>query len=206
VTPLGPDEARRRILEELSKGEYHRGDGIIAWFLGVLQDWLASFLDRVGTGDAPAVALLVLLAVVVLVVIVLVLRRTGMLRRSTTLGVTAALDADPELDAATLRSRAREAASSGRHADAVVLSMRALGRDLDERALLEVDGSLTAHELAAHATVVFPDVHGPLLAAASAFDTAAYSDHPVRAKQAEDALRVIEYVAGARPVLTEATP
>jgi hypothetical protein len=206
VTPLDPDDARRRILEELSKGEYHRGKGIIAWFLGVLQDWLVSFLDRVGTGDAPAIALLVGVAVVLAVVIVLVFRRTGMLRRSTTLGVAPSLDADPELDAATLRSRARDAATAGHHADAIVLSVRALGRDMDERTLLEVDSSLTALELTTRAAVVFPDVGGPLHAVAAAFDTAAYSDHPVRPKQAEDALRLVEYVAGARPLLTEPAP
>jgi hypothetical protein len=200
---VDPDEARRRVLEELARGEYHRGKGFLAWFLGVLEDWLDSLT---GGGDGASPVLIVLLAVLCLLVVLAllaVLRRSGRMRRDTALSVSSRLDADPVLSAQELRRRARAAADEHRHGDAAVLGMRSLVRDLQERTLLDLADGMTAHEASHEASRAFPDVRTRLLRAAQVFDTAAYSRHHVDAKSAEDVVRLAEYVAEATPQLRE---
>ncbi|WP_152354378.1 DUF4129 domain-containing protein [Brachybacterium subflavum] len=203
---MDPDEARRKVLEELARGEYHRDQGFLPWLLGTLEDWLSSLTG--GAGGASSV-LIVLLAVVVLLAALsafAVLRRSGRMRRDTALSVSSRLDADPVLSAQELRRRARAAADEQRPGDAAVLGMRSLVRDLQERTLLDLAEGMTAHEAAGDASRAFPDVRTRLLRAAQVFDTAAYSRHHVDAKSAEDVVRLAEYVAEATPQLRESEP
>ena len=75
-------------------------------------------------------------------------------------------------------------------------------RDLEERTLLDVATGMTAHEAAHRAASSFPDLRGRLQRAADAFDTAAYSVRTAGPKQAEDLLRLAEYIAETAPDLT----
>ncbi|MFC0674485.1 DUF4129 domain-containing protein [Brachybacterium hainanense] len=201
MNPVDPDEARRRILEELSRSEYREGDGFIAWLLGVIE----AFLDRMVadvSGSGPAQwAIGIGGGLLAVALLVLVARRTGLLRGSGALSVSAALDGEEVAGADELRVRSRLALDAGRLDDAVVLALRSLVRDLDERTLLEVSAGMTAHEVAAAASVPFPDLRRRLDLAAAAFDTAAYSRRSASAKQAEDAVRLVEYVAQTTPDL-----
>ncbi|PWH05156.1 DUF4129 domain-containing protein [Brachybacterium endophyticum] len=201
AAPVDPDEARRRVLEELAKGEYHRDDGFLSRVLGLLEDWLDSLSGGAGGSSAALIVIMVVIAVVLLGIGLLVARRSGRLRRDTALGVSSRLDADPVLSAEELRRRARAAAGESRHSDAAVLGMRALVRDLQERTLSEVTEGKTAHEAAAEAALAFPALRHRLLRAADVFDTAAYSRHRIDAKSAEDVVRLAEYVAEATPRL-----
>lgn len=202
--PVDPEEARRRTLEELSKGEYDDSPGFVAWLLQTLEDWLAGILDGVD-GSSPLQAGLAILIVIALVVAtVLVLRRTGLLRRGHALAVDVELDAEPVLCAEELRAASRRAVDAGRTDDGTVLALRALVRDLEERTLLDVAAGMTAHEAARDAAVSFPDLQGRLDRAAAAFDTAAYSQRTASPKQAEDLLRLAEYIAEASPDLSRA--
>jgi len=203
VSPVDPDEARRRILEELSREEYRTGDGFVAWLLNLFDSLVARLTADLPEATPAHWALLVLAAGVLALLVTLVLRRTGWLRRSGALSVSTALDAAETADAAELRVRARTALDAGRHDDAVVLALRSLVRDLDERTLIEVSAGMTAREVAAGAARPFPDLHRRLEHAAAAFDTAAYSRRPVGAKPAQDAVRLVEYVAQTRPDLAE---
>src|SRR5699024_5419127 len=178
---LDPDEARARLLEELSKSEYDDSPGFIQWLLGALERWLLEVLDGIDGSSTAQAGLAVLLVLVLAVAVFLVLRRTGLIRRSHALSVTAHLDADPVVSAAQLRREAREAGAAGRTDDGTVLALRALVRDLEERTLLEVSAGMTAHEAADQAARSFPELRGRLLRGADAFDTAAYSHRPATA-------------------------
>jgi len=202
AAPLDPDEARARVLEELSKAEYDDSPGFISWLFSTLEAWLMDVLDGID-GSSPAQAgIAVLLVLVLAVAVVLVLRRTGLIRRSHALSVAAHLDAEPVVSAAQLRQQARQASEADRTDDATVLALRALVRDLEERTLLDVTAGMTAHEAADQAASSFPELRGRLLRGADAFDTAAYSHRPTTAKQAEDLLRLAEYIAESVPDLS----
>jgi hypothetical protein len=194
---LGPDEARERILEELSKAEYDDSPGFVAWLLGTIEDWLNSLMVGIDGSSASQAVIVVLVVLALVAVVVLVLRRTGMLRRSPSLAVEAALDAEPVLSAEELRGAARTAIDAGRVDDV---------RDLEERTLLDVATGMTAHEAAQRATASFPDLRGRLQRGADAFDTAAYSVRSAGPKQAEDLLRLAEYIAETAPDLAASAP
>lgn len=200
--PLDPDEARSRVLEELSKPEYDDSPGFIPWLLGVIEDWLMSVLDGIDGSSTAQAGIAVLIVVALLTVVFLVLRRTGLIRRSHALAVAAELDADPVLSGSQLRDSAREAIGAGRTDDGTVLALRALVRDLEERTLMDVTAGMTAHEAAALAAAPFPELRGRLQRGAVAFDTAAYSHRAASPKQADDLLRLAEYIAESVPDLT----
>ncbi|NMA75972.1 MAG: DUF4129 domain-containing protein [Actinomycetales bacterium] len=204
--PLDPDEARSRTLEELSKSEYDDSPGFIAWLLGVIEDWLMSVLDGIDGSSATQAGIAVLVLIALFAVVFLVLRRTGMIRRGHALAVVSELDAEPVLSGAQLRDSAREAIDAGRLDDGTVLALRALVRDLEERTLLDVSAGMTAHEAAAQSAVPFPELRGRLQRGAVAFDTAAYSHRAATAKQADDLLRLAEYIAESAPDLSEDAP
>lgn len=204
--PLDPDEARSRTLEELSKSEYDDSPGFIAWLLGVIEDWLMSVLDGIDGSSATQAGIAALVLIALFAVVFLVLRRTGMIRRGHALAVVSELDAEPVLSGAQLRDSAREAIDAGRLDDGTVLALRALVRDLEERTLLDVSAGMTAHEAAAQSAVPFPELRGRLQRGAVAFDTAAYSHRAATAKQADDLLRLAEYIAESAPDLSEDAP
>ncbi|WP_193105300.1 DUF4129 domain-containing protein [Brachybacterium sp. FME24] len=201
--PLDPDEARSRTLDELSKAEYDDSPGFIQWLLGVIERWLADLVDGIDGSSAAQAGIAVLLLLVLLVVAVLVLRRTGLIRRSHTLAVATELDAEPVLTAAELRASARSAITAGQLDDGTVLALRALVRDLEVRTLLDVTAGMTAHEAAGRAARSYPDLRGRLLRGADAFDTAAYSHREPSPKQADDLLRLAEYISESAPDLSD---
>lgn len=202
TAPLDADEARSRILEELAKPEYDDSPGFVEWVLSTLETWLMEILDGIDGSSAAQAGIAVLSVVALVVVVVLVLRRTGLIRRSYTLSVASDLDAEPVLSSADLRHAAREAIDAGRVDDGTVLALRGLVRDLEERTLLDVSAGMTAHEAATHAAAPFPELRGRLQRGADAFDTAAYSHRTVAIKQADDLLRLAEYIAESVPDLS----
>lgn len=199
--PVDADQARELIRRELSKSAYDDSEGFIPWLLRTIEEWLTRILSDAADTSPGRIAITVAVILLVLVVAVLVMRRTGLVRRSAPLTVGTSIHADPKATAADLRARAESALGAGQFDDAVVLALRSLVRDLEERTLLEATEGLTAHEAAQRAAAPFPDLSGRLQRLADAFDTAAYSRRSVTAKQAEDAVRLVEYIAQARPQL-----
>lgn len=199
MSDVDPDEARRLLLEELSRGEYAHRESIVERILRLLSQWVSSLLEGTGGGSTTGALLVAVLAVAAIALAVLVLRRTGRLRRRSALREDPHLRADPAVGADELRRRAASARDAGRTDDAVVLALRAVVRDLSERTLLEVTDGMTAHEAAAGAARAFPELRGRLLRTASAFDTAAYSRRAADAKEAEDAVLLAEYLARTAP-------
>lgn len=180
--PVDPDEARSRLLEELSKSEYDDSPGFVEWLLGTIEQWLVDLVDGIDGSSTTQAVVAVALVLVLLAVAFLVLRRTGLIRRNPSLAVAAELDADPVLTASELRTASREAIVGGRPDDGTVLALRALVRDLEVRTLLDVSVGMTAHEAADRAARAYPDLRGRLLRGADAFDTAAYSHRPADRK------------------------
>ncbi|MCS6711014.1 DUF4129 domain-containing protein [Brachybacterium sp. EF45031] len=202
---MDPDEARRRILEELARSRYGGSEGIIGWVLARLTDLWRSLQESVGSGQRTGVALLIVLCALLLSALVLLLRRTGWVRRSGSLRASADLSAAPELSAARLRELAARAESRHQYDDAVVLALRAIVRDLQERTLLEVQEGTTAHEAALTAAHSFPAARTRLIAASESFDVAAYSSRPATARDAADVRQLAEYLREARPQLDPQT-
>ncbi|GAA4521640.1 DUF4129 domain-containing protein [Brachybacterium paraconglomeratum] len=203
--PQDSEEARTRILEELAKPEYDDSPGFVAWVLSTLENWLMKVLDGIDGSSATQAGIAVLIAVALIAVVILVLRRTGLIRRDHALSVATSLDAEPVLSGSELRDAARTAIDAGHTDDGTVLALRGLVRDLEERTLLEVSAGMTAHEAARHAEAPFPELRGRLQRGADAFDTAAYSHRSVATKQADDLLRLAEYIAESAPDLSAMT-
>ena len=204
--PVDPDDARSRIRDELAKSEYDDSEGFVAWLLRVIEEWLLSLADGIDGSSTAQAAIAIVLLLLLGAVVVLVLRRTGLIRRGAVLSVASALDAEPVLSAGELRDSAHRAIAEERFDDATVLALRSLVRDLEVRTLLDVTVGMTAHEAAASASHSFPDLASRLQRGADAFDTAAYSHRAVAAKQAEDLLRLTEYIAESTPDLTDSEP
>lgn len=172
-TPLDPSspEARRWVLDELSKGRYTTEPSWWQRFVEWLQDLLGS---GPGSGAIPAwVAAAVVAAVLaaIALVVVRVVRREPSTRGGPARG--AVVD-EEGLAATDYRARARQAATR-RDWDAVLLdSYRALAASAVERTLLTDLPGRTAHEVAVALGPVFPDQAPRLAASATEFDAVRY--------------------------------
>src|SRR5699024_4801690 len=167
---------------------------------------LLSLADGIDGSSAAPAAIAIVLLLLLGTAVVLVLRRTGLIRRGSVLSVASAFDAEPVPIARDLRASAHRPIAAERFSDATVLALRSLVRGLEVRPLLDVTVGMSALEAAASASHSFPDLTSRLQRGADAFDTAAYSHRAVAAKQAEDLLRLTEYIAESTPDLTDSEP
>ncbi len=194
--PLDPssDEARRWLLEELSKGQYNPQPGLVERFL----EWLGNLLSASPTGGVPSVlvpVVVVLLVAVLVLVLVTVMRREV---RPAGPAVGHVLDV-PDVDAATLRRRALEARAREDWDAAVLDGVRTLARASVERVVLDDAPGRTAHEVALALATPFPDEAAALLRAADAFDAVRYGGRRATAEQAGEVLGLDERLTRTRP-------
>ncbi len=195
--PLDPssDEARRWLLDELAKGTYTPQPGLVERFL----EWVNRLLSASPTGGAPSVlvpVVVVLLVAVLVLVLVTVLRREVRPAGSDRGHV---LDV-PDVDAATLRRRARDAQGRGDWDTAVLDGVRTVARAGVERVVLDDAPGRTAHEVAVALASPFPSEAAALLRAADAFDAVRYGDQRATPDQARDVIALDERLTGTRPV------
>lgn len=194
--PLDPssDEARRWLEDELAKGVYHAQPSL----LERISEWIARLLSLTPDGGAPSflvpVVVLVVLAVLALV-LVRVLRREVGPTRDAAGGV---LDV-PDVDAVTLRSRAREALARGNWDAAVLDGVRTIARSGVERVVLDDAPGRTAHEVALALASPFPSEGDSLLRAADVFDAVRYGHRRATEAQAREVLALEERLATTRP-------
>ncbi len=200
--PVDPEEARRRMHEELTKGKYDDSPSFVQWILDQINEWLNELISNIGKGHEGSLAIAIGLGLALIIVAFLLLRRTGLIRRTAQLRADIALRAEPRASAGELRVRAERALEMERFDDAVVLAVRSLVRDLQVRTVIDVPDGMTAHEAAQAAAAAYPDLRRRLSRAADAFDTAAYSRRSASRKQTEDVLRVAEYIAQTSPRFT----
>lgn len=196
---IGRDEAREAAERELSDPIYHADDpSLVERVLDWIGDRLIDLLDRL-SGVAPGgiTGLLVLLAVAVLIAVAVKLRVGKLARtrreRTTVLGARART-------AAEHRAASEKALADGDHRTAVAERFRAIVRELEQRAVLEVRGGQTADELAAAAGAVLPDQADGLRAAARLFDDVYYGGRQATSAQYETLTALDSEAQGARPV------
>jgi hypothetical protein len=187
VDPGTPDEARDRLLEELSKPEYQAARP--TWFdlvAKAVQDWLAGLTFGDLDGPPALAMLLVVFAIAVAVVVALVVFGLPRLNRRSTASFEL-FGARDERSADDLRAAAEAAAARGDFALAISEMFRATARGLAERTLVTPSPGSTAHDFGRRAAAAFPELAVRLEAAASSFDEVRYLGRPGNA----DAYRLV---------------
>lgn len=174
--PVVPDapEARRWLLEELSRPEYREAEPT-AFDLAAqaVRDWLAALLSG-GTGlPGPVLAAIAVGLVVVLVVVGLLVFGVPRLRRRRA-ATTPLFEDNDTRSLAELRRAAEAAAAAGRHDLAIEERFRAIVRALVDRELVRVHPGTTAHGFARSAAEAFPAEGDRIESAAAAFDAVRY--------------------------------
>ncbi|MDX6744578.1 DUF4129 domain-containing protein [Actinocorallia sp. A-T 12471] len=176
LDPVTRERARELAERELEKAVYHRDrpsfldrmlDQIREWLDGLMPDPPAPGPGQ-GSGGLTIVVLLVLFAVVVAAVL------WWMRGRRNPSGSKALLDDEPTR-AADHRTSAEALAAEGRYAEAIRERLRAIARDLEERAILQARPGRTALELALEASSLLPV---DLMPGARVFDDVWYGDRP----------------------------
>nr|WP_312885633.1 DUF4129 domain-containing protein [Lipingzhangella halophila] len=108
--------------------------------------------------------------------------------------------ADSPRTAADHRTAAEEHAAAGEYAEAIRERLRAITRDLEERAIITPRPGRTATELATDASAALPARREALHRAAALFNDVVYGDRPATADDAhllrelDDQLRVTQPV------------
>ncbi|MBX3093728.1 MAG: DUF4129 domain-containing protein [Cryobacterium sp.] len=175
--PVEPDadEARRLVLDELSKPHYAAAQPTLFDRISqAVWEWLQS-LTIAGTG--VELSLLTVLLIVLAVVVIgafLIFGMPRLRRRSTVTGPL--FGVDEKRSAAQLRTSARRAANESDWTTAIEEQFRAIARALQERTILTPTPGTTAQGFASRATAAFPAQAQALREAATAFDDVRYLD------------------------------
>jgi len=202
----GAEQARRWLEEELAKDEYNDGRSLLERVLRWIGEQLtrAESTTEAGTSLSAHPVVIALVVAVLIAILVLLLTRVRGQRRAAEasdrgLGALA-------LSAPQFRDLAATALREGRWNDAVINYTRAVARDASDRTLLSDAPSLTAHEVGARLSAVFPS-HGPALhRTMDLFDAVRYGRYAAAAPDAEQARSTCQALRDARPDLTAAPP
>jgi len=198
TAPIGVDRdpARERALNELLDPRYEHEP-----WLDRLRRQFEEFLDRLNdvihseqTGWLAAAALLTF----IVALIALPLWRARRLTRRAALERTAVFTGR-ERTAAEHREEAERLAAAGEWAEAIRERLRAVARDLEERAILDPMPGRTAAELAADAGRELPGLADEFAAGARLFEDVTYGEMPGSAEGYARLVRLDEQVAAARP-------
>ena len=178
--PVAPDapEARRWLLDELSRPEYREAEPTgFDLAAQALRDWLLEVLNGSGGLPGPVIAAIAVAIVVVLVTVGLIVFGVPRLRRRRAAVAPMFEDGDSRsLD--ELRRAAVAAREQGRFDLAIEERFRAVVRALVERELVSVHPGTTAHAFARAATMVFEGAGVRLESAASTFEAVRYLGRP----------------------------
>jgi hypothetical protein len=173
VDPNG-DQARRWIIEELSKPQYQAAQP--NWFDRVssaFYDWIQSLsFSRLGGAEGPILLILAIVVAAAIVAAFLIFGRARLNRRSALGG--GLFGEEDERDAVAIRTAAESAASRGEWALATIEMFRSIARGLAERTIATTNPGTTAHDFAAEAGRAFPSSAERLSAVAVAFDRVRY--------------------------------
>ncbi|MBX6768220.1 MAG: DUF4129 domain-containing protein [Actinomadura rubrobrunea] len=178
--PIGREDARELARRELDKPIYHRDEP--SWLERLLDrigEWLRDLLDRSAHPTAPHSGGWISWIVILLLVAVAIGLVAWLMRgRRNTRGPQRALLDDAPSTPRSHRERAEEHAAAGRWAEAIRERLRAIARDLEERAVLRPRPGRTADELAVEAGRALPDVAARLRAGVRIFDDVWYGGRP----------------------------
>jgi hypothetical protein len=179
--PIGRDEARELARRELEKQIYQRDKP--SWLERALDDffeWLQELTnqgpDPESQGDGGGWLSVAIVIVIVLIAIALVVWL--MWGRGNPRSRKEPLLEDEPSRAVDHRDAAERYAGAGQWAEAIRERLRAIARDLEERAVLAARPGRTADELAAEAGEAVPDLAEDLRAGVRIFDDVWYGDRP----------------------------
>lgn len=201
VEEITRDSARDAAREELSKGIYQaERPGLVEQLIDEAVTLLDRGFQRAGEAVPGGRVGLVVLALLVVGAVVAIRLRTGPLSRSARSGDSFG-GSDQALSPAEHRRRADQHEAAGRYAEAVLERLRAIVRDLEDRAILEPRLGRTADEVADEGGAALPDVAADLQRAARTFDDVWYGGRPATAAMAGDLREIDRRVQTARPVV-----
>lgn len=167
------EEGARIAGEELSDPAYAEAEpGLIQRIWDAVNELLGELLDGVSAGVPGGWWTLGPLLLVLAAAVVLLVLRTRPARAARMRG--ALFETGAPMTAADHRAAAERHAARGEHAEAVREFLRAVSRDLEERAVITARPGRTATELAADAGAVLPDHRAALERAAAVFNASAY--------------------------------
>ncbi|MFI6476949.1 DUF4129 domain-containing protein [Nonomuraea sp. NPDC050663] len=205
MTPIGRDEAAGEAARELGKPEYQQ-EPLIDELWRRLKQFLGDMMNpEVPGGSGLGVLSAVLIVAILAAVVALVVWRLRHTSRRAASGADV-LFGERALNAADHRSNAERFASEGHWADAVRERLRAIARDLEERALVDGLPGRTADELAAEAGRALPEFAGELTQAARIFDDVTYGDVPGTPQAYGVIADLDDRLRRARPAPLAATP
>ncbi|MCW2944862.1 MAG: hypothetical protein JWR24_1579 [Actinoallomurus sp.] len=174
--PVGGDQARELGRRELQKPIYHRDEpSLVDRVIRKISDWLNSLLGHVPgshTGGSGGWTALVVLLVLLVLVAAAVWWRAGNVRRNA--AVREGLLDDRPTTAEDHRAGAERHAAAGEWPQAIRERLRAIARDLEERAILDPRPGRTADELAAEAGAALPGHADELTVGVRVFDDVWY--------------------------------
>lgn len=200
--PIGREEARELARRELEKQIYQRDKP--SWLERTWDDFSEWLQDLFTQSPKPETqssgsgwASILVIAVVVLIAAALVAwlmkgRRNPRSRKEPLLE-------DAPSTAFDHRDAAERHAAAGQWAEAIRERLRAVARDLEERAVLAARPGRTADELAAEAGEAVPELADDLRAAVHIFDDVWYGDRPGTAEGYARVKDVDERLRAAKP-------
>ncbi|MEV0233205.1 DUF4129 domain-containing protein [Nonomuraea sp. NPDC050786] len=198
-TPIDREEAARRAADELLKPAYERESLIDQIYRRVMQ-FLGDLLDRVpGGGPTGGMIAAMLIVTIIFALIVLISWQLRNATRKNALAV-GGLFGTRAMTAAEHRTAAERLAAEGRWSEAIQERLRAIARDLEERALVDGMPGRTADELAAEAAISLPGFATRLAAAARSFDDVTYGGVPGTREAYEVMSTLDDQLREARPV------
>ncbi|MEW2354163.1 DUF4129 domain-containing protein [Spirillospora sp. NPDC029432] len=200
--PIGREEAQELARRELEKPIYQRDQP--SWLERVLDrvgEWLRELLNRsvdptAHGNDGGWISLVVILLLVAAAIGVVAWLMWG---RGNVRSRREALLEEKPTTARDHRASAEEYAAAGDWPKAIRERLRAIARDLEERAVLEPQPGRTADELAAEAGAALPELAGGLRDGVRIFDDVWYGDRPGSAESYAQMKALDERVRAARP-------
>ncbi|MGW0801756.1 DUF4129 domain-containing protein [Nonomuraea sp. NPDC002799] len=200
MNPIDREEAARQAAQELLDPAYQAEpllDRIYRHVMQFIDDLIDVATGGGATGGVIAAAVIVLIILAVIVLISWQVRKAA--RRHAP--ATGGLYGERAMTAAEHRRTAEKFATEGRWSEALRERLRAIARDLEERALVDGMPGRTADELAAEAAVALPAFADELAAAARSFDDVTYGGVPGTREAYQAMSSLDERLRQARPAL-----
>ncbi|MFC4562054.1 DUF4129 domain-containing protein [Nocardiopsis mangrovi] len=198
----GRDEGARLAREELSDPVYNEAEpGLLDRIYAMAMEWLQE-LVRAANESVPGgwwvLGPLLALFAVLLIALIVYMRPARRAR------LAAVIDTGAALTAGDHRAAADRHAAAGEYGPAVRERLRAITRDLEDRAIITPRPGRTATELATEASAALPAGHEGLTAAARAFNDIAYGQRPATADDDRLLRDLDRLLRGSSPVRTGA--
>ncbi|MCO5969172.1 DUF4129 domain-containing protein [Actinoallomurus soli] len=200
--PIARDPARELARRELGKPIYHQDDpSFFERILNKISDWLNALYHRftdVGGGAGGGWLGIVVLLVILAVVVGAVWWRIGSVRRNA--AGPGALLGEAVTTAEDHRATAERHAAAGQWPEAIRERLRAIARDLEERAIVPPRPGRTADELATEAGTALPDHADALASGVRLFDDVWYGGRQGDADGYRALVDLDDRLRAARPV------